>query len=162
MGNQKWYASATGQLCDHRQDPHPLNVVKCNMSKVAAENFEVISNADILFFQFGNRMSYSSSSQTFCHLGLVSRKTDFFSWTRWVVGGDGFRMIQMNYIDFAAADLTGGRAQGVRPVMGSSSKYRWSFACSFTHHSLPDVQPGSKQASDQYWSMAWELGIPKL
>ena len=41
-----------------------------------------------------------------------------------MVGGDGFRMIQMNYIDFAAADLTGGRAQGVMPVMGSSSKYR--------------------------------------
>ena len=123
MGNQKLYGSATGQLCDHRQVPYPLNVVKCNMSKIAVEDFEVLSNADILSFQLGNRMNYSSSPQSFCHLGLVSWKT-VLSWTRWVVGGDGFRRLQVNYIYFAAADLTGGRAQVVTPVMGSSCKYR--------------------------------------
>ena len=123
MGNQKSYGLATGRICDHRQVPHSLNVVKCNMSKVAIEDFEVVSNADILSFQLGNRMSYSSSPQRFCHLGLVSWKT-VFSWTRWVVEGDGFRMIQVNYIYFAAADLTGGRAQVVTPLMGSSCKYR--------------------------------------
>lgn len=69
MGNQKSYGSPIGQLCDHRQVLPPLNVVKCNMSKVAAENFEVLSNADILSFQFGNRMSYSSSPQNFLSLG---------------------------------------------------------------------------------------------
>ena len=80
MGNQKSYGLATGQICDHRQVLHPLNVVKCNMSKVAIEDFDVLSNADILSFQLGNRMNYSSSLQCFGDQGLVSWKT-IFPWT---------------------------------------------------------------------------------
>ena len=97
---------------------------------------------------------YSSSPQLFWHQEWVSWKM-IFSGT----GGawNGFRMIQVHYIDCAfyfcfvaisecstltlglgfallwesnAADLTGGVTQTVMQAMGSGCTYRWSFTCS--------------------------------
>ena len=38
--------------------------------------------------------------------------------------GDGLGVIQVLYMYYALADLTGGRAQGVTGVRGSDCKYR--------------------------------------
>ena len=50
--------------------------------------------------------------------------------------GGGFEMTHAHYIYYAAADLTGSGAQAVIQLMGSSYKYRGSFARSPTTHLL--------------------------
>ena len=60
---------------------------------------------------------------------------------------------------FPETDLTGGGAQVVMRVTGSSCTHRWSFAHLLTHLLLG---PGSSQAKDQYRPMTWRLGTPVL
>ena len=100
-----------------------------------------------LFITLQHCLSWLSAEvpQSFWHQGPVSWKT-IFPWTRWGAGGDGFGMIQVHYIYCAfyfyyyyivtynaiiiqlTIMLTGGGAQAVTRAMGSSCKYRRSFA----------------------------------
>ena len=57
----------------------------------------------------------------------------------------GYKLQESN----AATLLIGGGAQTVRKAMGSSCKYRWSFACWPTAHLLL-CSPNFKQARDWY------------
>ena len=70
-------------------------------------------------------VSETSSPFSFWNQGLVSWKTVFpQTW----VGRDGLGMLQAHCFYYTAAHMTGVRVKAVMHVMGSSSKYRNSFA----------------------------------
>ena len=94
-------------------------------------------------------------------------------------GRDGFGMIQAHYIYCALYSyyyyivlyneiiiqltimLTGGRAQAVMRAMGSSCKYRWSFArAPTTHLLLCGPVPNRPRTGTSPWSKGW--GPPAL
>ena len=109
------------------------------------------------------------SSIPFITYTLRQQSPPNFSGTRdWFLGrrffhrswgvGDGFG-IQVHYIYYAAADLTGGGDQKVKGTMGSGCKYRWGFAHLPTVHLLlcSLLVPNRPQPSSSLRSRA---GVP--
>lgn len=71
----------------------------------------------------------TSGPQPFWHQGLVLQKTIFLpTGVGVVMRGRSLGMTRAHYICYAAADRTGGRAQAVMQVTGSSCKHRRCFA----------------------------------
>ena len=93
--------------------------------------------------RFKSKVS-GSSPQPVWHQGLIWWKTVFPQtegrgwWFQDASRAGGFELLW----EFStAADLTGCRAQAVMRVMGSSCKYRWSFARLPALHTPPAVWP---------------------
>ena len=75
--------------------------------------------------------------------------------------GNGYGMMQMYYICYAASHRR--QSSGDNGVMGSSCKYRWSFACQPTAHLLlcapVPIRPGT---GTRLWPRGWGLLLQRF